>query len=35
MKDLKELYIYKTHISNEGIKRLQAALPDCRIVSQQ
>jgi hypothetical protein len=35
MKDLKELYIYETHISNEGIKRLQAVLPDARIVNQQ
>jgi hypothetical protein len=33
MKDLKELYIYETHISNEGIKRLQAVLPDVRIVN--
>ncbi len=35
MKDLKELYIYETRISSEGVKGLQAALLDCRIVSHR
>jgi hypothetical protein len=35
LKELKELYVYNTRISNEGIKQLQVALPACRVVSQQ
>ena len=34
MEKMRELYIYDTKISNKGAKRLQVALPKCRIAHE-
>jgi hypothetical protein len=34
LKSLEQLEIYDTLVSDEGVRQLQAALPQCRIVRQ-
>ncbi len=31
LSQLKELHLKKTHVTNEGVKKLQQALPNCKI----
>ena len=31
MPKLRELHLYRTQVTNEGVKKLQQALPNCKI----
>ena len=34
MKALRELHVYATKLSNEGVRRLQSALPRCKVIHE-